>query len=62
MSAIGRLGNTPANYSNPKVQEIKERLGSFKYEPAPKEDGVNRRQRALITLENGARYEGEWNE
>lgn len=25
-------------------------------------DGVKRIKRALITLENGARYEGEWNE
>ena len=44
------------------MQEIKERLGSFNYEPIPSDDGVRRKKRQLITLENGARYEGEWNE
>jgi hypothetical protein len=53
---------TNPNYSNPKVLEIKDRLGAFNYEPTPKDDGVKRKKRALITLENGARYEGEWNE
>jgi len=51
------------NYSNPRVLEIKEKLGAFDYDTAaPKNDGVVRKKRALITLENGARYEGEWNE
>ena len=50
------------NYANPKVQFIKEKLGPFNYNPAPSEDGVKRKTRPLITLENGARYEGEWNE
>ena len=44
------------------MQEIKEKLGPFNYEPGPSDDGVKRKKRALITLENGARYEGEWNE
>lgn len=42
--------------------EIKDQLGDFNYEPKPSEDGVKRKKKALITLENGARYEGEWNE
>ena len=50
------------NYQNPRVQEIKEKLGPFNYDPSPSDDGVKRKKRALITLENGARYEGEWNE
>ncbi len=50
------------NYDNQTVMEIKKHLGSFNYEPAPSDDGVARKKRALITLENGARYEGEWNE
>ena len=54
--------NIDPNYQNPTVLEIKKQLGQFNYEPAPSEDGVKRKKRALITLENGARYEGEWNE
>mmetsp|Transcript_22718 Transcript_22718/g.21896 ORF Transcript_22718/g.21896 Transcript_22718/m.21896 type:complete len:119 (+) Transcript_22718:281-637(+) len=50
------------NYSNPKVQAIKEELGEFEYDTTPMNDGVRRKKRQLITLENGARYEGEWNE
>jgi hypothetical protein len=37
-------------------------LGSFNYDPQPSSDGIKRKKRALVTLENGARYEGEWNE
>jgi len=63
MGSLTRNGLlTEPNYQNPKVQEIKERLGAFNYNPAPKSDGVLRKRRALATLENGARYEGEWNE
>jgi hypothetical protein len=55
----------PDEYNNPRVQEIKEKLGPFKYETQTggnASDGVRRKKKALITLENGARYEGEWNE
>ena len=63
MGSLGRYGVVDdPNYQNPKVLEIKDRLGSFNYEPSPADDGVKRKKRALITLENGARYEGEWNE
>lgn len=59
----GIYGTVEPNYHNPKVQEIKERLGPFKYGNSTQDnDGVQRKKRALITLENGARYEGEWNE
>ena len=50
------------NYSNPRVLAIKDQLGEFRYEPTPQDDGVKRKKKQLITLENGARYEGEWNE
>lgn len=49
------------NYSNPKVLAIKEKLGGFNYSPSPEDDGVKRKKRELITLDNGAKYEGEWN-
>ena len=49
------------NYSNPRVLAIKDQLGEFKYEPTPQPDGVSRNKRNIQTLENGARYEGEWN-
>jgi hypothetical protein len=63
MGSLGRYGVVAdPNYQNPKVLEIKDRLGPFNYEPSPADDGVKRKKRALITLENGARYEGEWNE
>lgn len=48
------------NYENPLVLSIKHKLGGFNYEPAPKKDTVRRVHRELITLENGAKYEGEW--
>lgn len=60
MGSLGYITNP--NYQNPKVHEIKQRLGGFNYQPAPREDGVRRSQRELITLENGAKYEGEWND
>ena len=49
-----------ANYDNPLVISIKQKLGGFNYEPTPKRDNVKRIHRELITLENGAKYEGEW--
>jgi len=50
------------NYDNPLVQGIKQKLGPFNFEPAPSRDNVKRVKKPLITLENGARYEGEWDE
>ena len=40
---MASYGNIVPNYQNPKVAEIKERLGPFNYEPAPSSDGVNRK-------------------
>ena len=60
MKSIKNYGDP--NYQNSRVLEIKDQLGDFNYEPKPSEDGVKRKKKALITLENGARYEGEWNE
>lgn len=44
------------------MQEIKIRLGPFVYGDPPKSDGIVRKKKALIKLENGAMYEGEWAE
>ena len=55
--------NQTPNYDNPFVQSIRERLGPFDYDPVPaqyKDSNVRRVRRPLITLENAARYEGEW--
>ena len=48
------------NYENPLVQNIRSQLGAFNYEPAPQKDNVKRVRKGLITLENGAKYEGDW--
>jgi hypothetical protein len=50
------------NYDNPLVMSIKQKLGTFNYEPTPRKDNVKRVYRELITLENGAKYEGEWDQ
>jgi hypothetical protein len=63
MSKLNNIGTVAdPQYNNPTVQDIKEKLGGFDYDPAPSDDGVKRKKRAAITLENGARYEGEWSE
>ena len=57
--------NGETNYHNPRVKEIKDLLGPFDYPyVSPHEDDATtmRRNRPLFTLENGAMYEGEWNE
>ncbi len=50
-----------ANYDNPVVIEIKQKLGAFNYNPAPPPVRYQRQRKGLIVLENGAKYEGEWN-
>ena len=56
--------NGEPNYNNPRVLEIKEQLGPFEYPNQGHEsnDGQIRKRRPLATLENGAQFEGEWNE
>ena len=44
------------------VMQIRNQLEPFEYEPSPPPDGVNRIKRPLVTLDNGAEYEGEWDE
>jgi len=44
------------------VMKIRDSLEPFSYEPSPPLDGVIRTNRPLLTLDNGAEYEGEWNE
>jgi hypothetical protein len=52
--------NIQPNYDNPLVQDILSQLGNFNYEPTPARDGVQRTRKPEVTLENGAKYEGEW--
>lgn len=61
MMRIGQYGGEP-NYNNERVQNILARLGPFNYSPAPGHDNVRRKRMPQLTLENGAKYEGEWNE
>ena len=43
------------------VQEIRQQLGDFNFEPAPADYATkNRVFKQQEQLENGARYEGEW--
>ena len=44
------------------VMQIRNSLEPFSYEPAPLPDGKRRTKRALTTLDNGAEYEGEWDD
>jgi hypothetical protein len=44
------------------VMGIRETLEPFDFEPRPEDDGVIVIQRPLMSLENGAQYEGEWDE
>lgn len=46
------------DFVNQTVAQIYQQKGAFK---APTSTGGNVERRALTTLENGARYEGEWN-
>ena len=42
--------------------QIRNSLGPFNYDPEPKSDGAKRMKRPQITLDNGAQYEGDWDE
>ena len=42
-------------YNNPLVQEIRQKLGEFRYKPAIN-DGIQREAREELTLENMAKY------
>ena len=43
------------------MQTIKEQLGDLNYSPVPQNrENIRRERRAVVTLENSARYEGEW--
>jgi hypothetical protein len=57
----GRRFDGAANYDNPVVADIKKKLGAFNYNPAPAPASYQRQRKPLIVLENGAKYEGEWN-
>lgn len=47
------------NYDNPQVKELEDKLGRFEYAQAPKEN-QQLEFRGMKTLENGAKYQGEW--
>lgn len=44
------------------VLQLRDTLEPFRYEPAPPPDGKTRIRRANMVLDNGAEYEGEWDE
>lgn len=44
------------------VMQIRNSLEPFDFEPSPPPDGIKRVHRDLMTLDNGAEYEGEWDE
>ena len=44
------------------VMQIRESLEPFNFEPRPEDDGKTRVDRAIMTLDNGAEYEGEWDD
>ena len=47
------------NYDNPQVNELEQKLGKFNYEQSDI-DTSNVEFRGMRTLENGAKYQGEW--
>ena len=55
----GGPGFENANYNNPTVERIAQRLGEFDYGEAP-EDNIEREWRPEVIMENGAIYDGEW--
>ena len=42
--------------------QIRANLEDFDWEPLPTDDGVKRVAREMMQLDNGAEYEGEWDE
>jgi len=44
------------------VIRIRENLEPFEYDPEPKFDGVSRTAKIARMLENGAEYQGEWDD
>ena len=48
-----------------RVMEIRDRLPPFQYGTSPGDEeyepGIVKEQRPMMTLNDGARYEGEWN-
>ena len=44
------------------VEQKRNELEPFDYEPSPTPDGVSRVKRPRVKLESGAKYEGEWSE
>ena len=47
------------NYDNPQVKDLENRLGQFDYGQPPQENN-ELEFRGMVTLENGAKYQGEW--
>lgn len=42
------------------VMQIRASLEPFKYDPAPSDDAQVRVTQKMVTLDNGAEYEGQW--
>jgi hypothetical protein len=48
-----------SNYDNPQVKDLEDRLGKFEYgQDQPETHPLE--FRGMVTLENGAKYQGEW--
>ena len=47
---------------NEVVKKIRDSLEPFEYESSPPQDGMTREKRPLTTLDNGAKYDGEWDD
>lgn len=62
VTSFGNFGSAlEPNYDNATVQNIRQSLKDYNYEEnAPATDNEQREYRDVVTLENGARYEGEW--
>ena len=46
----------------PTVKDIRDKMGPFKYDKFSIRDKVKRIKKDTVMLENGAWYDGEWNE
>lgn len=62
MEAGSEDNDTPEEFHNPIVNKILKDLDPFEYnDKIPMGREVMRRWMQFTTLENGAKYEGEWN-
>ena len=53
-------GDIPANYDNPIVSSIREKLGNFDYNEFILQLKYPLEERDMIEIENGSKYKGQW--